>query len=74
MSSNCDTRAHEDFVLTHVTKQSVRDRYKQLAFFDYIRIHPQLRFCPGNNCKYVIKAEKCVHKRATCTGCKTSFW
>ena len=33
----------------------------------------QLRFCPGNNCKYVIKAEKCVHKRATCTSCKTSF-
>jgi len=73
MSSNCDTRAHEDFVLAHVTKESVRQRFKQLAFFDYIRSHPQLRFCPGNNCKYVVKAEKCVHKRATCTSCKTSF-
>jgi len=73
MSTNCDSRAHEDFVLAHVTKESVRDRFKQLAFFDYIRSHPQLRFCPGNNCKYVIKAEKCVHKRATCTSCKTSF-
>ena len=74
MSPNCDSRAHEDFVLSHVTKQNVRDRYKKLAFCDYIRSHPQLRFCPGKNCKYVIKAEKCVHKRAICDSCKTSFW
>lgn len=73
MSPNCDSRAHEDFVLSHVTKQNVRDRYKKLAFCDYIRSHPQLRFCPGKNCKYVIKAEKCVHKRAICDSCKTSF-
>ena len=42
MSTNCDSRAHEDFVLAHVTKESVRDRFKQLAFFDYIRSHPQV--------------------------------
>ena len=44
MSPNCDTIAPEDFVLTHVTKEQLKDKYSQLAFQDHVRAHPQLRF------------------------------
>ena len=74
MSANCDTLAAEDFVLAHISMDNVRDMYNQLSFRDFIRAHPQLRFCPGNNCKLIIKAVVRVAKRVVCTTCKSSFW
>ena len=76
MSANCDTLANEDFVLSHISMENVhvRDMYNQLSFRDYVRSHPQLRFCPGNNCKLIIKAVVRVAKRVVCTTCKSSFW
>ena len=56
MSANCDALAAEDFVLAHISMDNVRDMYNQLSFRDFVRSHPQLRFCPGNNCKLIIKA------------------
>jgi len=73
MSANCDTLAAEDFVLAHISMDNVRDMYNQLSFRDFVRSHPQLRFCPGNNCKLIIKAVVRVAKRVVCTTCKSSF-
>jgi len=73
MSANCDTLAAEDFVLAHISMENVRDMYNQLSFRDFVRSHPQLRFCPGTNCKLIIKAVIQVAKRVICTSCKSSF-
>jgi len=73
MSANCDTLAAEDFVLAHIQRENVQDMYNQLTFLDFVRSHPQLRFCPGNNCKLIIKAVLQVAKRVICTSCKSSF-
>jgi len=73
MSANCDTLAPEDFVLAHISAENVRDMYNQLSFRDFVRSHPQLRFCPGTNCKLIIKAVLPVAKRVLCTSCKSSF-
>ena len=43
MSPNCDTIAPEDFVLLHITKDQLKDKYNLLAFQDHVRAHPQLR-------------------------------
>ena len=74
MSANCDTLANEDFVLSHISVENVRDLYNQLSFRDFVRSHPQLRFCPGTNCKLIIKAVLPMAKRVICTSCKSSFW
>ena len=74
MSANCDTLAAEDFVLAHISTQNVRDMYNQLSFRDFVLSHPLLRFCPGTNCKLIIKAVSPVAKRVHCTSCKSSFW
>ena len=75
MSANCDESALESFVLDHVHSPSSRHRYAVLAFHDHVRTHPQLRFCPGNSCKTVIKAEgKGAAKKCVCASCKLAFW
>lgn len=74
MAQQCDIYAPEDFVLTLLSKPSLRDKYQQFAFHDYVKSHPQLRFCPGPNCPVVIHAKEPKAKRSVCTKCKSSFW
>ncbi|XP_040579464.1 potential E3 ubiquitin-protein ligase ariadne-2 [Lepeophtheirus salmonis] len=69
---DCDNLATEDFILSHL-KCSPREKFKKHSFQDYVRSHPLLRFCPGLNCKYLIKAKVPLAKRIICTHCKTSF-
>lgn len=73
MSINCDTLAPEEFVLGHLHKPILREKYLTAAFHDYIRCHPLLRFCPGLNCSIVIRCAKAQAKRVNCTTCKCSF-
>lgn len=54
MAQECEVRAPEDFVLSHVTKPALRERYQQFMFKDHVKSHPQLRFCPGPNCQVII--------------------
>lgn len=54
MAQDCEVRAPEDFVLSHVAKPSLRERYQQFMFKDHVTSHPQLRFCPGPNCQVTI--------------------
>lgn len=51
MAQDCELRAPEDFVLSHVTKPVLRERYQQFMFKDHVKSHPELRFCPGPNCQ-----------------------
>lgn len=73
MMPNCDIILSEDLVLALVTTPGVRERYIHLSFIDYVRCHPNLRFCPGPNCDIVVKAEESVAKECHCVSCKSRF-
>jgi len=73
MAPSCDILCGEDLVLSQVTKSSVRERYIHLCFLNYVRCHPNLRFCPGPNCPIVIKAMESVAKNTVCVACKSRF-
>ena len=73
MERDCDIIAPEDFVLSLLTRPSVRKKYLRFAFADYVKSHPQLRFCPGANCTTLVQAGESLAKRAICHNCKTVF-
>lgn len=51
MAPNCVMLAPEDFILNLITRPTLRDKYQQFTFQDYVKSHPHLRFCPGPNCQ-----------------------
>ncbi|XP_044741189.1 potential E3 ubiquitin-protein ligase ariadne-2-like isoform X2 [Chrysoperla carnea] len=74
MATDCDVLVPEDLVLSFLMpRPALRNRYQQFAFQDYVRSHPQLRFCPGPNCPLVLRAKEPRAKRATCSQCKTTL-
>ncbi|CAD6221213.1 GSCOCG00005092001-RA-CDS [Cotesia congregata] len=73
MAQGCGVLVPEDFVLSLLTKPNMRDRYQSFAFRDYVKTHPQLRFCPGPNCQIVMKSKERRAKRVICLSCKTIF-
>lgn len=73
MAARCDVRVPEDLVLNLLTRPVSRDKYQQFAFQDYVKSHPELRFCPGPNCQIVIRSQDITPKKATCKSCCTSF-
>lgn len=73
MAKDCEVLAPEDFVLNLLTRPSTRNRYQEFAFRDYVKAHPELRFCPGPNCPIIVRAKESKAKRILCTQCNTSF-
>ncbi|XP_069937683.1 potential E3 ubiquitin-protein ligase ariadne-2 [Cherax quadricarinatus] len=73
MGNSCQVLAPEDFVVPLLKRPRLKEKYQQYAFADYVRSHPQLRFCPGPNCNIVVQAKECKAKRVNCTACKTQF-
>lgn len=73
MSTHCDNLVDEDLVLSHLAKPGLVEKYKHLSFLDYVRCHPNLRFCPGPGCPIVIKAAECASKDTVCAACKSRF-
>ncbi|XP_075219801.1 E3 ubiquitin-protein ligase ari-2 isoform X2 [Lycorma delicatula] len=73
MAQDCEVLAPEDFVLTLLTRPQLREKYQQFAFRDYVKSHPQLRFCPGLNCQVVLRSKEPKAKRATCSYCNSVF-
>ncbi|KAF7992175.1 hypothetical protein HCN44_001500 [Aphidius gifuensis] len=73
MAQNCKVLVPEDFVLSLLTKSNMRDKYQHFAFRDYVKNHPQLRFCPGPNCSVIVKSNELRAKRVLCYSCKTIF-
>ncbi|XP_055933072.1 potential E3 ubiquitin-protein ligase ariadne-2-like [Argiope bruennichi] len=70
---DCNLLVPEDFVLNILNKSSLREKYQQFSFSDYVKSHPKLRFCPGTNCSTIIFAKECQSKRVICKFCKTIF-
>ncbi|KAL3289867.1 hypothetical protein HHI36_023257 [Cryptolaemus montrouzieri] len=73
MARDCGVLAPEDFVLKHLARTNLREKYQQFTFQDYVKSHPCLRFCPGPNCSIVIYSKEIKAKKAFCSYCKTSF-
>lgn len=74
MAKDCIVLAPEDFVLKHLQhKTIIREKYQHFIFQDYVKAHPELRFCPGPNCSIIIHSTEIKAKRAVCTQCKTIF-
>lgn len=73
MARDCVILAPEDFVLKHLTRPNLREKYQQFTFQDYVKSHPELRFCPGPNCSIVVHSKEVKAKRSVCTQCKTVF-
>lgn len=73
MAQECDMLVPEDFVLKHLIRPNMREKYHQFTFQDYVRSHPLLRFCPGPNCLMIIYSKEAKAKKAVCSYCKTSF-
>ncbi|EAT40872.1 AAEL007426-PA [Aedes aegypti] len=73
MEQRCDVRVPEDLVLNLLNRPMLRDKYQQFAFADYVKSHPELRFCPGPNCQIIIRSADISPKKAICKICMTSF-
>lgn len=73
MAPGCDIYVPEDLVLNLASRPHIRDKYQQFAFQDYVKSHPELRFCPGTNCQVIIRSQDCCAKKAHCKHCTTSF-
>lgn len=73
MAPNCNVLVPEDLVLKLLTRPLMRDKYQQFAFQDYVKSHPELRFCPGPNCQIIIRSQEIAPKKATCKSCNSSF-
>ncbi|XP_073976847.1 E3 ubiquitin-protein ligase ari-2 [Rhodnius prolixus] len=73
MAQDCGLLAPEDFVLSLLTKMPQREKYQEFAFRDYVKSHPELRFCPGPNCKFVFRSKEPKAKRTVCEHCMISF-
>ncbi len=70
----CPVLATEDVVLPLLATPHLKERYIQQSFSDYVRSHPELRFCPGPNCNMIIRAVENKAKRVVCHSCKSTFW
>ncbi|XP_054162341.1 potential E3 ubiquitin-protein ligase ariadne-2-like [Oppia nitens] len=74
MASNCRILVTEDFALNLLTtKLSLREKYQQFAFRDYVKSHPKLRYCVGLNCDVIIRSKEPAAKRVICSECKSSY-
>jgi len=70
---SCPNFATEDFVKRHLNRSDLKEKYSSASFQDYVLSHPFLRFCPGKDCKSVMKSEKPLAKKCVCTSCKSAF-
>lgn len=73
MAQNCHIYVPEELALSLLRKPAIREKYLQFAFADYVKSHPELRFCPGVNCNAIAQAKERQAKRATCKYCKATF-
>ncbi len=44
MATKCNVRVPEELVLSLLTKPTIRDKYQQFTFLDYVKSHPEVFF------------------------------
>ena len=71
---SCSVIAPEDFVLPLLATPQLKERYIRHAFSDYVRSHPELKFCPSPHCNMIIRANENKAKRIVCHSCNAKFW
>lgn len=52
MATKCNVLVPEELVLKLLNRPQLRNKYQHFAFQDYVKSHPELRFCPGINCNW----------------------
>lgn len=73
MATHCNVLVPEELVLKLLNRPQMRTKYQHFAFNDYVKSHPELRFCPGPNCQVIIRSKEQSPKKATCDTCKAVF-
>ena len=58
MAQACHELVPEDFALDLVSNPTLRKKYQQFAFTDYVKSHPELCFCPGPDCTIIIRSKE----------------
>ena len=73
MAQGCRILIPEDFALSRLSVPIHREKYEQFSFYEFVKSHPFLRFCPGVNCNGVIRAQDILPLKVTCEYCQVTF-
>lgn len=73
MQKNCSVQVPEDFAFRVIMQPKLRQKYEKFAFIYSVQCHPELAFCPGQNCDMIVQAAEVKAKRVTCK-CGAVFW
>lgn len=73
MQDKCACRVPEEFVLECLNDEQMKSKFQELILMDYVVTHPELRFCPGVDCRVVIQADTPSARRVNCAECKSTF-
>ncbi|EDO48096.1 predicted protein [Nematostella vectensis] len=70
---NCNLLVGETVVLNVLKGGKLREKFINFLFNDQIKTFSKLRWCPGINCGFLVRAEEPAAKRVICSKCNTMF-
>ncbi|XP_022805726.1 E3 ubiquitin-protein ligase ARIH2-like [Stylophora pistillata] len=70
---NCNLLVGEEMALKILKNGAPREKYRQFLFNDEVKCHPLIRWCPGNDCGFLVKALEPKAKRVWCSKCNSIF-
>uniref|UniRef100_A0A8C7CXJ6 RBR-type E3 ubiquitin transferase n=1 Tax=Oncorhynchus kisutch TaxID=8019 RepID=A0A8C7CXJ6_ONCKI len=73
MAQDCSLQMPEDFVLSLLSGEELKDKYRRYLFRDYVESHFQLQLCPGADCPIVIQVQEPRARRVQCIHCNEVF-
>lgn len=75
MEQNCFTKVTEEFVYTvlQTRTETIRKKFDEYAFNEYVTSNPLLRHCPGVDCTIVFQAKQNLAHKVKCDQCSASM-
>ena len=70
--TECNYYIDEESILKLLKDPAEIDFYHRLALHSFVNLHPLMRWCPGTNCKNVVKVKIAPREPVTCD-CGTTF-
>lgn len=70
---NCNLLVGEEMALKILKNVAAREKYRQFLFNDEVKCHPLIRWCPGNDCGFLVKVLEPKAKRIWCSNCSSIF-
>lgn len=70
---NCNILIGEEMALKILKNGAAREKYRQFLFNDEVKCHPLIRWCPGNDCGFLVKVLEPKAKRIWCSNCNSVF-